>query len=129
MNVKMLLTITSVISVLYGIAFVLAPATVDAQFGVMADAPNILSGRFLGATLVSLGLVVWFVRETSDRATLRGLLIGLSVGNALGVLVAIWGTVTRITNGMGWSTVVIFGVLLVGYVYYLFTDPTLVGRN
>jgi hypothetical protein len=30
---------------------------------------------------------------------------------------------------MGWSTVVIFGLLLAGYVDYLVTDPALSGRK
>jgi hypothetical protein len=45
------------------------------------------------------------------------------------VLVAIWGIVRGITNTMGWSTVVIFGLLLAGYLYYLFTDPALTDRE
>jgi hypothetical protein len=60
---------------------------------------------------------------------LRGLLIGLSAGSAVGVLVAIWGIIRGITNAMGWSTVVIFGLLLAGYVYYLVTDPAVADRK
>ena len=125
MNVKMLLAIASVITVLYGIAFLLIPKTVDAQFGITPDAATILANRFLGGALLALGVISWTVRVTTDRTALRGLLIGLSIGSAVGVLVAIWGIVRGITNAMGWSTVVIFGLLLAGYVYYLVTDPAL----
>jgi len=83
------------------------------------NAPSILSLRFYGASLLSVGLVVWFVRETSDWTALRGLLLGLSIGNVVGVAVSIWGTVTGIMNAMGWSVVLIYLVLLAGFVYYL----------
>jgi hypothetical protein len=129
MNVKMLLAIASVITELYGIAFLLIPKTVDAQFGITPDAATILANRFLGAALLALGVIGWIVRVTTDRTALRGLLIGLSVGSAVGVLVAIWGIIRGITNAMGWSTVVIFGLLLAGYVYYLVTDPAVADRK
>jgi hypothetical protein len=129
MNVKMLLAIASVITVLYGIAFLLIPKTVDAQFGITPDAATILANRFLGAALLALGVIGWIVRVTTDRTALRGLLIGLSAGSAVGVLVAIWGIIRGITNAMGWSTVVIFGLLLAGYVYYLVTDPAVADRK
>jgi hypothetical protein len=129
MNVKMLLAVASVITVLYGIAFLLVPKAASAQFGITPDAATILADRFLAAALLGLGLVIWFVRVTTDPTALRGLLIGLSVGNAVGVVVAIWGNLRGITNAMGWSTVVIFGVLLAAYLYYLFTDSALAGRK
>jgi hypothetical protein len=129
MNVKMLLAVASVITMLYGVAFLLVPKAVNVQFGIAPDAATILADRFLAAALLGLGLVIWLVRVTSDRTALRGLLMGLSLGSAVGVLVAIWGNLRGITNAMGWSTVVIFGVLLAGYLYYLFTDPALAGRK
>lgn len=119
MNVKVFLAIAAAIAALYGIAFLLIPEFVLASYGVTLDAPTILGFRFFGVSLLSLGLVGWFVRETSDWDALRGLLLGLSIGNAVGVVVSIWGTVTGIMNAMGWSAVAIYLVLFAGYVYYL----------
>jgi hypothetical protein len=128
MNAKTFLAIAAAIALLYGIAFLVIPAFVMALYGIPSDAPTILGFRFFGATLLSLGLVVWFVRETSDRAALRGLLLGLAAGAAVGALVSIRGTVTGIMNAVGWSAVLIYVVLLAGYVYYLFADRAVAGR-
>jgi len=120
MKVKLFLAIAAVIATLYGIAFLLIPGVALVFYGdATPDAPSILAVRFYGASLLSLGLVVWFVRETSDWTALRGLLLGLSIGTAVGVVVSIWGTVTGIMNAMGWSVVLIYLVLLAGFVYYL----------
>jgi hypothetical protein len=129
MNVKLFLAISSVILVLYGIAFLFIPKFVVAQFGIAPDAGVILTARFLGTTQLAFGLVVWSVREIPGGTALRGLLGGLAVGDAIAVLVAIWGTVRGITNAMGWSTAVIFVVLLVGCVYFLFGDRAVAGRT
>jgi hypothetical protein len=119
MKVKLFLVIAAVIAILYGIAFLLIPGFVLASYGVTPNAPTILGFRFFGVALLSLGLVVWFVRDTSDWTALRGLLLGLSIGDVVGVVVSIWGTVTGIMNAMGWSAVLIYLVLLAGSVYYL----------
>jgi hypothetical protein len=120
MNVKLFVAIGAAIAVLYGIAFLLIPGFAAAFYSdATPNAPTILAVRFYGVAMLSLGLVGWFVRETSDWTALRGLLLGLSIGNTVGVVVSIWGTVTGIMNAMGWSVVLIYLVLLAGYVYYL----------
>ena len=120
MKVKLFVAIAAVIAILYGIVFLLIPGVALAFYGdAMPNVSSILSIRFYGASLLSLGLVGWFVKETSDWTALRGLLLGLSIGNVAAVVVAIWGTVTGIMNAMGWSVVLIYLVLLVGFVYYL----------
>ncbi len=129
MNAKTFLAIAAAIALLYGIAFLVIPAFVMALYGIPRDAPTILGFRFFGTTLLSLGLVVWFVRATSDRAALRGLLLGLAAGNAVGALISISATVTGVMNAMGWSAVLIYVALVAGYLYFLFDDRTVAGRT
>jgi hypothetical protein len=128
MSVKMFLAIAAAIAVVYGIAFVAAPDFVQANYGMTTNASSILAGRYFGLTLLGLGLITWLVRETSDVKALRGLLWGLAIQSAIGVLVSIWGTSSGTMNGMGWSAVLIYAVLLAGYLYYLFVDRTVARR-
>jgi hypothetical protein len=94
MNLKMFLMIAAAIAVFYGIAFLLIPNFVMTFYGITTSAPAILMSRFFGVALLSLGLVTWFLTVTSDWTALRGLLLSSSIGNATGVLVSAWGTVT-----------------------------------
>jgi len=128
MSVKVFLAIAAAIAIIYGIGFVLAPAVVLATYGMTTDASTVLSARYFGLTLLGLGLVVWFVRDSSDAKALRGLLLGLAIQGVIGVLVSIWGTISGTMNAAGWSAVLIYAVLLAGYVYYLLTDRTVTGR-
>jgi hypothetical protein len=73
-------------------------------------------------------LSTWFVRETSDTKALRGLLIGLAVHVALGVVVSLGGTINGAMNAMGWSAVAIYAVLFAGYLYCFFGHRAVVGR-
>ena len=128
MSVKVFLAIAAAIAIVYGVAFVLVPEFVLATYGMTKEPSTVLSARYFGVTLLGIGLITWFVRETSDRTALRGLLIGLALSDVVGLLISFWGTLSGIMNGMGWSAVLIYAVLLAGYAYYLFADRTVTGH-
>jgi ABC-type dipeptide/oligopeptide/nickel transport system permease subunit len=125
MTVKLFLTIAAAISVLFGIAFVLAPETAGAVYGTPNEVHIILSERYFGATLLPLGLIFWFAKDTSDRNILRRVLIAFAIGCILGAIVSIVGTVAGTVNAMGWSSVLIYLVFLGGCAYYLKDDRAL----
>jgi hypothetical protein len=128
MKVAVFLAISAAIAILYGIAFILVPDFVLVNYGMAGNAALDLMARYFGLTLLGMGLITWLVRETTDGKALRGLLTGLAVQGAIGLIVSIWGTVNGTMNGMGWSAVLIYAILLAGYLYYLFADRTVLGR-
>ena len=128
MNVKLFLAVAAVVSILYGIAFVLVPALLLATYGMTTDASTVLAARYFGLTLLGLGLIAWFVKDTSDRRALRGLLVSLAISAAVGVFVSIWGSISGIMNIMGWSGVLVYVVWLAFCVYYLVADRSITDR-
>lgn len=118
-NLRRFLVVIAVISVLNGIGLLLSPAVVLATYGIEPSAGALLGFRLLGLTLIEFGLINWFVRHSSDWKALRGLLIGGTVGYALGLIVSAWATVSQLMNPAGWVLVVTYGVLLLGYLYSL----------
>jgi hypothetical protein len=128
MKVAVFLAIAAAIAIIYGVAFILVPDFVVTTYGMTPNAALDLMARYFGLTLIGMGLITWLVRETTDGKALRGLLTGLSVQGVIGLLVSIWGTTSGIMNGMGWSAVLIYAILLAGYLYYLFADRTVLGR-
>ena len=66
MNVKTLLTIAGVISLLFGLLFMLAPDTAAALFGGPVDSSDYrLTLRFLGAAVIGMGAVYLSASKTS----------------------------------------------------------------
>ncbi|MGO9743370.1 MAG: hypothetical protein ACLPN5_18015 [Roseiarcus sp.] len=124
MTVKSFLRISSAIGVLFGLGFLLAPESVGAIYGTPPEVHTILTGRYFGATLLTLGLVFWLVKDMSDKVAMRGLLIGFAIGNVIGVVISIVGTVAGTVNSMGWTSVALYLVLLAGCAYYLTGDRT-----
>ena len=100
-------------------SYTLFPAALLPNYGIDRRPARSLGFRFLGAALLTFGLILWFLRLTQDKLAARGLLIGASVGNIVGVIISLWATLTGVMNGAGWLFVVTYAVLLAGYVYFL----------
>jgi hypothetical protein len=119
-NLKRFFVVIAMISVLNGIGLLLTPRVVLTTYGIESTAGAILGFRLLGLTLIEFGLINWFVRASDDWVALRGLLLGGTVGYALGFVVSIWATVSHITNQAGWVLVGTYGILLLGYLFSLY---------
>ena len=128
-NLKRFFVVIAVISVLNGIGLLLVPRAVMTTYGIESTAGAILGFRLLGLTLIEFGLINWFVRASHDWIALRGLLLGGTVGYALGFLVSIWATVSHVMNQGGWVLVVTYGILLLGYVYSLYAGTQKFGSK
>jgi hypothetical protein len=128
-NLKRFFVVIAVISVLNGLGLLLAPNAVIATYGIAPGAGAELGFRLLGLTLIEFGLINWFVRYSHDWTALRGLLIGGTVGYALGLIVSVWATLGHVMNQAGWVLVVTYGVLLIGYVYSLWAGTKKFGAK
>jgi hypothetical protein len=115
------LWVAAIITIVNGISYTLVPQALLPTYGVQPTAGAILGFRFLGCGLLTFGLILFFLRKSQDWASLRGLLIGASVGNIAGVIVSLWATLTGVMNGGGWLFIVTYAVLLAGYLYFLIT--------
>jgi len=112
-----------VLALAFGLGFLLAPAAVLPIYGAATDPATLLMSRFFGVALVQLGLTLYLIREVRDGAAVRALCLAGVVGSVFGALVAFLGVGSGVTNGLGWSTVAIYVLLLVGYAGCLRGQP------
>ena len=122
MDTKLYLAVLAVLSVVYGIMFVIFPSEAIALYAV-PGAPNQPSAayniQFFGSALLALGVIVWSARSFRDWDAVRSVLIGALVGNVVGLLLALWGIKQGLVNAMGWSSVVVYVLLTAGALYCL----------
>lgn len=104
-----------VLALVFGLGFLLAPATVLPVYGASTDPATVLMSRFFGVALVQLGLTLYLMREVREVAAIRAIAVGGIVGSIFGALVALMGVLSGVTNALGWSTVAIYVLLLLGY--------------
>jgi hypothetical protein len=120
MRLGTLLLIAGVIALAFGLSFLLAPAAIFPLYGVKPEPAVVLMGRFFGATLVQLGLLLYLVRDVADQRTHRSVVFASFLGSLAGLVVALTGQFWGVVNSLGWSSVAIYGFLLVGYGAFIF---------
>lgn len=119
MDTKLYFTIAAIVAILFGVAFLLAPAQVSVVYGLTPNPSSVLSDRFFGSALLAWGVILWMARDFSEAAAIRGVLIGSVVGEIVGGAVNVWGTVRGLFNGLAWTTTILYILLLIGAVYCL----------
>jgi hypothetical protein len=119
MTLKNYFAVFAVLSVLFGIGFVLAPGEVLSNYGV-ANSPAIaVMSRLFGGTLLAIAVILWSAREFRDEAAVRAVLIGFGIADAVNLVVAILATTSGTVNALGWTTVLIYLCGAAGAAYFL----------
>ena len=119
MTLKNYFAIFAVLSVLFGLGFVLAPGQVLLNYGVQNSPTIALMSRLFGGTLLAIAVIMWSARDFRNEAALRAVLIGIGIADAVNCVVAIVATTSGTINALGWTTVVIYLCGAAGAGYFL----------
>lgn len=124
MTSKLLFIVNAVVVLALGLALVFAPSATLAQFGTETRVAELHMGRFLGAALAALGLLLWFAKDAADETVQRNMGYAMLGGTVLALFVTILGVaVNGIIRNLGWLVIVIEVVFALGYVFVLFLQP------
>ncbi|OLS19310.1 MAG: hypothetical protein HeimC2_41830 [Candidatus Heimdallarchaeota archaeon LC_2] len=117
-------TITSIISLLFGLGFVLSPKEVLDIYDVPLSEEGYHVTKLFGAAFILIGLVLWFVKDLEPSDLRRNLSISFTVGNGLGAILTIINILDDDTdaNGMEWLNVFLYGIIAAGFAYFAFME-------
>lgn len=124
MKLSNLFVINAIVSLVYGISFVLVPTTVLSLYGMTQGSSEALAGQFFGVALIAIGLLTWFARNVTDSEAQRAIILALLISDVVGIIVALLGTLSGAVNAVGWSAVGIYLLLALGYAYFQFMKPS-----
>ena len=120
MKLSTLLVIDGVVGIAFGIAFVLAPAQLLSAYGTTLDAAGLFMARLFGAALIQIGGLALLARNVADVGAQRAIVLAYLIALVIGFVVALQGQLAGISNALGWSTVVIYLLLALGFGYFQF---------
>ena len=123
MKLKTLFILKAIVALVYGICFVLIPARVLLLYGMTQGASETLAGQYFGGALIAIGLITWFARDVADVDAQKALILALLISDFIGLVVSVMGTVSGVMNTLGWSAVIIYLFLTIGYAYFQFKKP------
>lgn len=119
-----LLVLNAVVALVFGVAFLLVPASVASIYGIAATPATDLVARFFGVELVAVGLLSWLARNVTDTTSQRAIILAFLIADAIGLVVSLMGTLSGVMNVVGWSAVLIYLILAAGYAYFAFAKPS-----
>lgn len=123
MGYKVLFVLNALVVVVLGAGLIFVPEMVLGQFQTQLRVPEVVQARYLGAALLTLGLMFWFAKDVSDERLQRNFsAVGL-IGSILAVVVTIIGITKGVLSINSWIPVVVETVFGLGYAFILFLKP------
>ncbi len=119
MKFKTLLIISSVMAFSTGIACVLAPAQLLSTYGITLIPMGLIIYQLWGAALIGVGMLTWFARNTKEPGGQKACALSLFVTYGISGVIAIRGQFAG-ANDVGWSTVILYFLLVLGFGYFQF---------
>jgi hypothetical protein len=120
MKLSVLLLITAVLAALYGVSFIIAAPSLGLAYGHVLTLGGVAVMRLFGVALLGYAVLTWMARGLTDAAAQKAVIWTLLVSNGLGFAVSLYNQLHSMVNALGWTTVVVYGLLAAGYVYFAF---------
>jgi len=120
MKLRTLMVIKSIITIVFGIGFVVVPVRVMSYYGVTLDPAGAYMTRLFGAAFIVIGLLLWYGRKDAGSPALKAIVLGVFIGDIVGFVLALQAQLLGIVNALGWLTVAIYFFLVLGFGYFLF---------
>jgi RsiW-degrading membrane proteinase PrsW (M82 family) len=77
-------------------------------------------GQLFGAALIGFAFLSWYARNSSDCDALKAIILAFFIGDIIGFIIALIGQIGNVVNDLGWSTVIIYFLLALGFAYFQF---------
>lgn len=120
MRFSALLIVAGLLALVFGLAFFFAPVEALNLYGAATGPVGYLMTRFFGVALIQTGLVYLLIRNVIEPAVIKGIAIGSALGSLAGLRVALFAERNSLVSAVGWSTVAIYALLLLGYAWFVF---------
>jgi hypothetical protein len=115
--------VNAIFSIVFGLAFLVMPAIALNEAGFDVLIPEKFISQFFGATMLTLGLVLWFVKDVTDQGIQKGIGSAMLFGSVLGVVVSAIGLAGGMMQKNGWIIPVVYFLFAIDYTFMLFVQP------
>jgi hypothetical protein len=107
----------------YGVALLLATGPILDVYGITPNPEGTYMARWFGVELLAIGLVTWLARDAADSAAGQAVARALAVSYGIGVVLALWGTLSGPFNALGWIAVTLNLLLGSGFAWSQLKAP------
>ena len=123
MKLQHLFTVNLVFAIFFGLSCAIFPAWVFQLYGLTGDPGGLWVARLAGGSILGFATLMWFGRKAARVEARRAIALALLVQDAIGLLASLDFQLTGKVNAFGWASSALYGLLMVGYAYFLFVRP------
>lgn len=123
MGYKILFILNALVVFALGAALLFVPEMALGQFQTQMRVTEVVQARYLGAALLTLGLMLWFIKDVSDERLQKNFSVVGLVGAILAVIVTIIGITKSVLTINSWIPPVVEVIFGLGYAFMLFLKP------
>ena len=124
MKLSTLFTINAIVAFLFGLTFVLVPGTAMSFYGITLSLGGIIVAQLFGACLLGYAVLTWSARNAGESEARNAIVLAMFLSETIGFIVALLGQLSGAVNSLGWSTVLLYLVLALGFGYFQFMKPS-----
>ena len=103
MSLKTFLIVSAVLALGFGIVFLLLPLQMAALYGLEPGPEGAFIARHMAIDIAGYGLLAWLLRNDAKTETMRRVLLGFFIIDAVGFVLAITNQLSGGMNALGWS--------------------------
>ena len=123
MTYKNITTTGAVLSFIFALGFIFMPAQLTGFYNVTLNDGGVFIAQLFGASLLGFAALNWFGRNFGDEQAQQAVENANIAGDAVGFIFALMAQLGGVggINGLGWSTVLIYLLLALGFAYLRFS--------
>jgi hypothetical protein len=123
MKLRHLLAVNVFFAAFFGLTCALVPRALCGAYGLPLDDAGVWVTRLLGGSLLGLSTLMWFGSRSPSVETRRAIAVALVIQDTIGLLASLSVQFNSAMNAVGWSNIVLYGLLAAGYGYFLVLRP------
>ena len=120
MSLATVLLIQAVLFLAYGVGFVISPQAVLSLYGKTLEPLGVVMCRYLGATLIGMGLTCLLARGAAAGDLLNSVILAFFIADAIAFLVSLTGQFGALDSPLHWVNVTLWLLLTLGLGYFRF---------
>jgi hypothetical protein len=123
MTLRRLFGINLVFALFFGLTCAVVPRQVYAAYGLVPDEAGVWVTRLLGGSILGFATLMWFGFTRASADARRAIALALLVQDVVGVLASLVIQLGGRIAPIGWSNVALYGLLALGYGYFVTAEP------
>ena len=124
MKLKHLFTVNFFVAVFFGCSCGLFPGWALRLYGLEPDNAAIWITRLVGGSILGFASLMWFGRKAASVEARRAIAFALIIHDLFGFIASMEIQLSGSVNVFGWSSPILYGLLTLGYTYFLFLRRT-----